>query len=81
MGSSPHFLPAALNNTTLSKSPMYDLTAMDLVRAALHNAEASGLDLYDIIRAAEHALAPEDFDRAVNVLGETEPHRRQYVQR
>lgn len=45
------------------------LTAMDYIRAALYNAAASGLTFEDIIEASIHAKTPEDFDKAVNMLG------------
>lgn len=47
-----------------------NLTAMDYIRAALSNAQASGLNLADVAAMAEHATTPETFDRAVNILGE-----------
>ena len=50
-----------------------DLTAMDYIRAAIHNAIASGLDIHDIARMAEHAQTPRQFDSAVNVLGVATP--------
>ena len=45
------------------------LTSMDYIRAALFNAGASGLTFTDLIEAAIHAKTPEDFDKAVNLLG------------
>ena len=49
------------------------LTTMDWVRATLANAKASGMDLADVIRAAEHAASVETFDNAVNILADTLP--------
>lgn len=45
-----------------------NLTPMDLVRGAIANAIAEGLDIVDLWAASEHAETPEDFDRAVNLL-------------
>ena len=46
-----------------------NLTAMDYVRAALYNAAESGLNFHDVVEASIHAKTPEDFDKAVNMLG------------
>lgn len=47
------------------------LTDMDMVRGAIANALAEGLDIYDLWLCAEHASTPESFDAAVNELTET----------
>lgn len=52
-------------------SPMH-ITAMDYTRAAILNALHEGMTLDDLWRASEHAATPQDFDRAVNTLAQTQ---------
>ena len=52
----------------------YDITEMDVIRATLANAVASGLTLEDVLEMSIWAESVADFDDAVNILGlATEP--------
>lgn len=50
------------------------LTPMDTVRSAIANAQATGLNIVDLARCAEHAETCEAFDDAVNLLAEATPN-------
>jgi hypothetical protein len=46
-----------------------ELSPLDFVVGILANAAASGLDLHDVLRAAEHADCFACWDEAVSLLG------------
>jgi hypothetical protein len=50
-----------------------DITPIEYVRAALCNAIAERMDIYDVYLMAEHAQTCERFDAAVNELASASP--------
>jgi hypothetical protein len=55
-----------------------DITPIEYVRAALCNAIAEGMDIYDVYLMAEHAQTCERFDAAVNELASASPEPEQW---
>ena len=47
----------------------FDVSDMDVVRSALFDALASGLDLSDVCEAARHADCVDGFMEAVSLIG------------